>query len=146
MSLHLTLWQSECLCHTPTSVVQSLDGKEEHCAHPTAWRLTQEQVSSTTNKMLSIITNKKFIWIRDYGVYVFDAKWLQNDQFNVLNLLQGHTQRREGCLAAASPNPPKLKLKKHRFCRYYDIKSYPSAEISHWNQLMTSTLEFWKIN
>jgi hypothetical protein len=32
---------------------------------------------------------------------------------------------RGGCRAAAPPpNPPKWKFKKHRFCRYYDIKSF----------------------
>jgi hypothetical protein len=40
-----------------------------------------------------------------------------------MNDNQGSTQGGEG-RAAAPPKPPKPKLEKNRFCRYYGIKSF----------------------
>jgi hypothetical protein len=56
-----------------------------------------------------------------------------------------------GCLAAAPPpqGPPNLKCNKHRFSRDYIKQFYvtsTSSEISRRNRLMTSALEFCKIN
>jgi hypothetical protein len=38
-------------------------------------------------------------------------------------VLGGHSQK-EGDVGLKPPNPPKLKVKKHRFCTYYDIISF----------------------
>jgi hypothetical protein len=62
---------------------------------------------------------------------------------------QRRTQR-EVCCWAARPKPPKTEIYKTQillllwYQKIYVIS--PSAEISHWNRLLTSTLEFWKIN
>ena len=51
-----------------------------------------------------------------------------------------------GCWAA----PTKLKFQKHGFFKIQWYQTlyviYPWAEISHWNQLMSSTVEFEKPN
>jgi len=65
--------------------------------------------------------------------------------------LKGTAKRGRSYRASApSPKSPEYKIKKHRFCRHGDIRSlgnsYPEAETSRLNRLMTSTLEFEKIN
>jgi hypothetical protein len=64
---------------------------------------------------------------------------------------QGRTQEGGGGRAAGCslPNPQNRNLKNSDFIdimiqTFYVISS--SAEISHWNGQITSTLEFWKIN
>jgi hypothetical protein len=41
----------------------------------------------------------------------------------ILRFWQGRTQE-ETAGVQPHPKPPKLKVKKHRFCRYYDIKTF----------------------
>jgi hypothetical protein len=51
-----------------------------------------------------------------------NAGWynkLGRDRFN-----SGAHPKKGGCQAAPPQTPPKPKFKKHRFCSYYDIKSY----------------------
>jgi hypothetical protein len=52
-----------------------------------------------------------------------------------------------GCRAAVPPNSQKPKFKETQTLWILHQKIYvisPSDKISHWNRLMTSTLEFWK--
>lgn len=55
----------------------------------------------------------------------------------------------KGMLQQPSPPPLRqLKFKRHRFCGHDDIQTVhdlPFSQIRHWNQLMPSTWEFWKI-
>jgi hypothetical protein len=58
--------------------------------------------------------------------------------------IQGCTQGGGG-VTGLNPTHQNRFLKNTDFMdRFYVI--YPSAEINHWNQLMTSTSEFWEIN
>jgi hypothetical protein len=71
-----------------------------------------------------------------------------------MKITRGVHKMGEGCRAAApTPQTPQNRYLKNThfvdiisqvFHKFYVI--YPSAEISHWNRLMTSTLEFWKIS
>jgi hypothetical protein len=75
--------------------------------------------------------------------------WLPLLFLQLLWLAGPHSRGGGGsCLAGAPPNPTRPKFKNTDFVdivsKFYVI--YPSAEISHWNRLMTSTLEFWIIN
>jgi hypothetical protein len=65
------------------------------------------------------------------------------------NDIQGRTQGGGGGGGRAPKPPQNRNLKKNtdfvdKISNFNVI--YPSAEISHWNRMMTSTLEFWKIN
>jgi hypothetical protein len=61
-------------------------------------------------------------------------------------LTQGYTQGGGG--GPAETQPPLHKLNFNTdvlYTRYQNFMIYSSAEVSHWNQLMISTLKFWGI-
>jgi hypothetical protein len=67
----------------------------------------------------------------------------------IVSLGQGHTQ---GGAAVGLQPPPVPQNRDSKNTDFVDIMIstfyviYTTAEISDWNRLMTSTLEFWKIN
>jgi hypothetical protein len=96
-------------------------------------------------------------WKKKHGTFLYSPNFYTRMHTRASARAHTHTYTHSGAHKAGGcgvadpadhPKPPKPTFKKHRFCRYYDIKLYaisPSAEISHWSRLMTGTLEFWKL-
>jgi len=72
---------------------------------------------------------------------------------NFASTMEKYKGRRKGlgrgAVACNRFAPQKSKFTKHRFCRRDNVRHFtwfsPSAYISHYNRLMISNLEFWKI-